>query len=171
VFNADLVKVSNAFSPQEYIYILKVLLQRVNKASVNVGDKIVGNIGKGIVALVGIACGDTENDVKYLAQKTLNLRIFEDDRGKFNLSILDTRGEILVVSQFTLLADTVKGRRPSFVQAASPEIADLLIEKYVTKLRESGLNVATGRFRQHMLVEIHNDGPVTIMLDSRKDSN
>ena len=119
------------------------------------------------MALVGIAAGDSEKDVTYLAEKSVNLRIFEDADGKFNLSVLDIKGEVLVVSQFTLLADTVKGRRPSFVDAAPPEIAEPLIERYITEIKATGLKVAGGRFRSHMLVEIHNDGPVTIMLDSR----
>jgi D-tyrosyl-tRNA(Tyr) deacylase len=136
-----------------------------------VDGQVVGSIGQGLVVLVGIATGDTEKDVRYLAEKTVNLRIFEDSEGKFNLSALDIKGELLVVSQFTLLADARKGRRPSFVEAAPPEVAEALIEKFVVETRRSGLNVATGRFQQHMLVEIHNDGPVTIMLDSREKIN
>jgi D-tyrosyl-tRNA(Tyr) deacylase len=147
---------------------LKVLLQRVSEASVSIGGQIISSIHKGLVALVGVAKGDTESDALYLAQKTLNLRIFEDDQGKFNLSVLDVKGDLLIVSQFTLFADSIKGRRPSFINAAPPELAEPLIEKYIAALQTSGLNVATGRFRQHMFVEIHNDGPVTIMLDSRE---
>ena len=146
---------------------MKVLLQRVSRASVTVNNEITGDIGKGLVALVGIAAGDSGKDAKYLAEKTVNLRVFEDSEGKFNLSVLDIKGELLVVSQFTLLADALKGRRPSFMDAAPPEIAEPLIEYYVSELKACGLPVAGGRFRQHMLVEIHNDGPVTIMLDSR----
>ncbi len=119
------------------------------------------------MVLVGVANGDTEKDAVELARKTVGLRIFADAAGKFNLSALDVKAELLLVSQFTLLADTRKGRRPSFVDAAPPDIAEALFEKYVAEARNSGLKVETGRFQQHMLVEIHNDGPVTIMLDSR----
>jgi D-tyrosyl-tRNA(Tyr) deacylase len=147
---------------------LKVLLQRVSKASVSVDGRIIGSIQRGLVALVGAANGDTESDVRYLALKTINLRIFEDDSGKFNLSILDIKGDLLIVSQFTLLANSIKGRRPSFTDAAPPDLAESLIEKYTTAVQAYGVNTATGRFREHMLVEIHNDGPVTIMLDSRE---
>ena len=146
---------------------MKVLLQRVSAASVSVAGDLVGRIGRGLVVLVGIASGDTEKDAHYLAQKTASLRIFADDEGKFNLSALDIEGQLLVVSQFTLLADTRKGRRPSFIEAAPPALAQELFSRFVTALRTTGLKVETGRFQQYMQVEIHNDGPVTIMLDSR----
>jgi D-tyrosyl-tRNA(Tyr) deacylase len=146
---------------------VKVLLQRVSAASVSVAGDLVGRIGRGLVVLVGIASGDTEKDAHYLAQKTASLRIFADDEGKFNLSALDIEGQLLVVSQFTLLADTRKGRRPSFIEAAPPALAQELFSRFVTALRTTGLKVETGRFQQYMQVEIHNDGPVTIMLDSR----
>jgi len=146
---------------------MKVLVQRVSQASVTVGSELVGNIGRGLVALVGVAIGDTEKDVQYLAEKTVNLRIFEDSEGKFNLSLLDVKGELLVVSQFTLLADARKGRRPSFTDAAPPVVAERLIDKFIEETRNCGIKVAAGRFQAHMLVEIHNDGPVTIMLESR----
>jgi D-tyrosyl-tRNA(Tyr) deacylase len=146
---------------------VKVLLQRVSAASVSVAGDLVGRIGRGLVVLVGIASGDTEKDAHYLAQKTASLRIFSDDEGKFNLSALDIKGQLLVVSQFTLLADTRKGRRPSFIEAAPPALAQELFSRFVTVLRTTGLKVETGRFQQYMQVEIHNDGPVTIMLDSR----
>ena len=146
---------------------MKVLLQRVSAASVSVAGDLVGRIGRGLVVLVGIASGDTEKDAHYLAQKTASLRIFSDDEGKFNLSALDIKGQLLVVSQFTLLADTRKGRRPSFIEAAPPALAQELFSRFVTVLRTTGLKVETGRFQQYMQVEIHNDGPVTIMLDSR----
>lgn len=146
---------------------MKALLQRVTGASVKVGDKVTGGIGPGLVVLLGVASGDSEADAGYLAEKTLNLRIFADDSGKFNLSVLDTRGEILAVSQFTLLADTRKGRRPSFTLAAPPQQAEHLYDRYVSLLHNAGLKVATGIFGAHMAVEIHNDGPVTILLDSR----
>jgi len=145
---------------------LKVLLQRVTRASVSVEGEVIGNIGRGLVALVGVAIGDTDKDVELLVNKTVNLRIFEDDQGKLNLSLLDVKGSLLVISQFTLMADTRRGRRPGFEQAAPPEYADSMIDRFVTVARGYGIGVATGRFRSHMLVEIHNDGPVTIMLDS-----
>jgi D-tyrosyl-tRNA(Tyr) deacylase len=147
---------------------VKALLQRVTGASVSVNGELVGRIGLGLVVLVGVAQGDTDKDAQFLAQKTVNLRIFTDDAGKFNLSALDVNGELLVVSQFTLMADTRKGRRPSFVEAAPPEIAEELFKQFVAQVRASGLKVETGRFQQYMQVEIHNDGPVTIMLDSRE---
>ena len=147
---------------------MKALLQRVSEASVSVGGEVVGRIGRGLVVLVGIASGDTEKDVEYLVPKIVNLRIFPDDEGRFNLSAVDINGELLVVSQFTLLADTRKGRRPSFVEAAPPAEAEELFERFVEQARATGLKVETGRFQQYMQVEIHNDGPVTIMLDSRE---
>jgi len=147
---------------------VKALLQRVTAASVSVGDEVVGRIGKGLVIFVGVASGDTEADARYLAQKTVNLRIFADEAGKFNLSALDVNGELLAVSQFTLLADTKKGRRPNFIEAAPPEQAEKLFGEFVDEARASGLKVETGRFQQYMQVEIHNDGPVTILLDSKE---
>lgn len=146
---------------------MKALLQRVTEASVSVAGEVVGRIGQGLVVFVGVADGDTEEEARYLAQRTVNLRIFADEEGKFNLSALDIKGELLVVSQFTLLADTRKGRRPSFVEAAPPEQAEELIEQFVEEARATGLKVETGRFQQYMQVEIHNDGPVTILLDSK----
>jgi len=147
---------------------VKALLQRVSKASVSVAGEEVGRIGRGLVVLLGVANGDTEKDAQYLVQKIVNLRIFTDAQDKFNLSALDVKGDLLLVSQFTLLADTLKGRRPSFIEAAPPEQAETLFNYAVGLARESGLKVATGRFQQHMQVEIHNDGPVTVMLDSRE---
>ncbi len=147
---------------------MKALLQRVTRASVSVAGEVVGGIGRGLVIFVGVASGDTEKDVNYLAQKIVNLRIFADDEGRFNLSALDIKGELLVVSQFTLLADTRKGRRPSFVEAAPLAQAEELFERFVEQARATGLKVETGRFQQYMQVEIHNDGPVTILLDSRE---
>lgn len=147
---------------------MKALLQRVTGASVSVGGEEVGRIGQGLVVFVGVAGGDTEKEAQYLAQKTVNLRIFADEAGKFDLSALDIKGELLIVSQFTLLADTRKGRRPSFVEAAPPEKAESLFEQFVEQVRASRLKVETGRFRQYMRVEINNDGPVTILLDSRE---
>jgi D-tyrosyl-tRNA(Tyr) deacylase len=146
---------------------MKVLVQRVSQASVTVGGEVVGRIGPGLVGLVGVAQGDTEEDARYLVEKTVNLRIFSDEAGKFNRSLVDVGGGLLLVSQFTLISDTRKGRRPSFVEAAGPAEAEALFNRFVDLARVSGLKVETGRFQQHMLVEIHNDGPVTILLDSK----
>jgi D-aminoacyl-tRNA deacylase len=146
---------------------VKALLQRVSSAAVSVAGEVVGSIGPGLVVFVGMAGGDSATDAHYLVQKMLHLRIFADSGSKFNLSALDTRGDLLIISQFTLMADTRKGRRPSFTDAAPPEEAEGLFNLFVDEARASGLKVATGRFQQHMLVEIHNDGPVTVMLDSR----
>ncbi|MBA7644651.1 D-aminoacyl-tRNA deacylase [subsurface metagenome] len=146
---------------------MKALLQRVTEASVSVGSEVVGRIGPGLVVFVGVARGDTEKDAQYLAQKIVNLRLFSDEGGKFNLSALDIKGELLVVSQFTLLADTRKGRRPDFIEAAPPAQAKELFEQFVEQAHATGLKVETGRFQQYMQVEIHNDGPVTILLNSR----
>ncbi len=147
---------------------MKALLQRVTEASVSIAGQTVGNIGRGLVIFVGVANGDTVKDAQYLAQKVISLRIFADDEGRFNLSALQIRGEILVASQFTLLADTKKGRRPSFTEAASPAQAEELFEQFVAQTRTSGLKVETGRFQQYMQVAIQNDGPVTILLDSQE---
>lgn len=127
----------------------------------------ISEIDHGLVVLLGVAAGDTDEDAVYLARKTYDLRIFSDAAGRFNLSARDVGAAILIVSQFTLLADTRKGRRPSFVEAAPPDKAEALFERYVSAVRSSGLRVETGRFQQHMQVEIHNDGPVTLWLDSR----
>ena len=147
---------------------MKALLQRVTGASVSVAGEVVGRIGRGLVVFVGVANEDTAKDAQYLAQKIVNLRIFADEEGKFNLSALDIKGELLLVSQFTLLADTRKGRRPSFVEAAPPAQAEELFNYFVAQTSATGLKVETGRFQQYMQVEIHNDGPVTIILDSRE---
>ena len=146
---------------------MKALLQRVTQALVSIAGEEVGRIGRGLVIFLGVAEGDGERDAQYLVQKIINLRIFADTENKFNLSALETGGGLLVVSQFTLLADTRKGRRPSFIEAAPPEQAEELFEYFVGLARDSGLKVSTGRFQQYMNVEIHNDGPVTVMLDSR----
>lgn len=147
---------------------MKALLQRVSSASVSVAGEEVGCIGAGLAVLVGVAQGDTEKDIDYLLSKIVNLRIFADEASKFNLSLLDVRGELLLVSQFTLLAETRHGRRPGFSEAAPPEEAERLFSVFVERARATGLGVATGRFQAHMQVDIHNDGPVTIMLDSRE---
>jgi len=147
---------------------MKALLQRVTGASVSIEEETVGRIGRGLVVLVGVAVGDTEKDIEYLVNKLLNLRIFAEEEGRFNRSVRDIGGELLLVSQFTLLADTRKGRRPGFSDAASPEEASRLFGRFVEKTRASGLKVATGRFQAYMKVEINNDGPVTLMLNSRE---
>ncbi len=146
---------------------MKVLLQRVTGASVSINNEVVGKIGAGMVVLVGVAREDTEKDAAYLADKIVNMRIFADETSKFNLSAQEIGGEILIVSQFTLLADTRKGRRPSFETAAPPEEAEALVNFFIERIRKTSLKVETGKFQQHMVVEIHNDGPVTIALDSR----
>jgi D-tyrosyl-tRNA(Tyr) deacylase len=147
---------------------MKALLQRVSRASVTIDNdnEEVGRIGQGLVVFLGVASGDTEKDAQSLVQKIVNLRIFADKEGKFNLSALDVKAELLLVSQFTLLADTKKGRRPSFTDAAAPVRAEELFNYFVQQARATGLKVAMGRFQAYMRVEIHNDGPVTIMLDS-----
>ena len=145
---------------------MKALLQRVAKSSVTVEGKVVGRIAQGLVVLLGVAEGDCEKDSEYLADKIVNLRIFSDEQSKFNLSTLNVNGELLVISQFTLLADTRKGRRPSFSAATPPEKAETLYNYFVKRLKQTGLKVETGEFGAHMMVEIANDGPVTIMLDS-----
>ncbi len=131
-----------------------------------VGEERVAEIGRGLVVLLGVAAGDGPEDAARLARKTAELRIFADAAGRFDLSLLDISGQALVVSQFTLLADTRKGRRPSFTRAAPPEEAEPLVDAFRAALREAGVEVQTGRFGARMLVEIHNDGPVTIVLDS-----
>lgn len=145
---------------------MKALLQRVTSASVSVTGEVTGRIDQGLVAFIGVANSDTKKDAQYLVQKAANLRIFSDEAGRFNLSALDINGELLIISQFTLLADTRRGRRPSFTEAAPPAQAEELFECFVEEVRATGLKVATGRFQQYMQVEIHNDGPVTILLDS-----
>ena len=150
---------------------MKALIQRVNRASVSVEGKIVGKIGPGLVVFIGVANSDSTEDIQYLTRKIVELRIFDDAEGKFNLSALDVKGELLLVSQFTLLATTRKGRRPGFTDAAAPEIAETLFNQFVEQVRARGLKVETGRFQTHMLVEINNDGPVTIFIDSRERLN
>lgn len=147
---------------------MRVLSQRVSQASVSVEGKVIAAIKQGFVVFVGVGRGDSDVDARYLAKKIANLRVFADESGKFNLSILDIGGEVLVVSQFTLFASTRKGRRPSFTDAAPPEEAEPLVDTFVQFLRTAGLRVDTGRFQQYMLVEIHNDGPVTIFIDSEE---
>jgi D-tyrosyl-tRNA(Tyr) deacylase len=146
---------------------MKALVQRVSQASASVSDRIVGKIGRGLVVFLGVAQGDSKEDATHLAYKVTNLRIFADESSKFSLSALDTRGDILVVSQFTLLGDTRKGRRPDFTAAAPPELAKELYGFFVEQVRATGLRVETGLFQEHMLVEIYNDGPVTISVESK----
>ncbi|MGB3129494.1 MAG: D-aminoacyl-tRNA deacylase [Dehalococcoidia bacterium] len=147
---------------------MRTLSQRVSQASVSVEGQVIAAIKQGFVVFVGVGRGDSDVDARYLAEKIANLRVFADESGKFNLSILDIGGEVLVVSQFTLFASTRKGRRPSFSDAAPPEEAEPLMDTFVQFLRTAGLRVDTGRFQQYMLVEIHNDGPVTIFIDSEE---
>ena len=147
---------------------MRCVVQRVSSASVMVNDQTVGKIGKGLMVLIGVAQGDTEKDLQYIFDKVPNLRIFEDDQGKMNLSLRDAGGCILAVSQFTLLGDARGGRRPSFIEAARPETANALYMDLVRRWREAGLTVETGVFQAEMAVSLVNDGPVTILLDSRK---
>jgi D-tyrosyl-tRNA(Tyr) deacylase len=144
---------------------MRALLQRVSKASVTVDGQAISSIGNGLLILLGVGHGDHEEHAKFLAEKIANLRVFEDEQGKTNLSILDVRGEAIVVSQFTLYADTRKGRRPSFTDAALPDIAEPLVSRFVELLRGYGVPTQTGKFGAHMEVEIHNNGPVTIWLE------
>lgn len=146
---------------------MKVLIQRVTKAKVIINEKVVGQIGCGYVILMGVKEGDSEKEADLLIEKIINLRVMNDENDKMNLSIKDVSGEILVVSQFTLYADTSGGRRPSFINAAKPDIAKHLYQYFVDKLKSSGIkNVQTGEFGAYMTVEIINNGPVTIMMDS-----
>jgi D-tyrosyl-tRNA(Tyr) deacylase len=147
---------------------MRAVVQRVSQASVTVAGEVVGQIGQGMLVLLGVADGDDDRDAATLADKIVGLRIFEDEEGKMNRGLTDIGGAMLVVSQFTLLGDCRKGRRPSFVAAAAPETAERLYEVFVQAVRNAGIEVGTGRFRQHMEVALVNDGPVTLLLDSRK---
>lgn len=147
---------------------MKALIQRVDKAEVTVDSEIISSIGKGILVFLGIKKGDTEKDIDYLVKKISQLRIFEDEKGKINLSLQDVKGEILVVSQFTLCADCRRGNRPSFDMAERPEIAKSLYEQFVAKIRELGISVSTGIFGASMKISLINNGPVTIMLESKE---
>ena len=146
---------------------MRLVLQRVKEAKVTVEDKVVGQIHKGLVLLVGAKTGDTQEDVRYLADKCVNLRIFEDNEKRMNLSALDVKAEILVVSQFTLYGDTSKGRRPSFTDALAPQEAEKLYQKFIEQIRATGLKAESGVFGAKMLVDIANWGPVTLILESR----
>ena len=147
---------------------MRACVQRVSRAEVRVEGEVCGRIGPGLLVLLGVAEGDTEADALKMADKIVGLRIFEDDEEKMNRTLADVAGSMLVVSQFTLLGDCRKGRRPSFTDAAPPELAETLYEAFVSAVRGQGVTVATGRFRENMRVSLENDGPVTLLLDSRK---
>ncbi len=144
---------------------MRTILQRVNRSRVTVEGRTIAEIGLGLVILLGIGPGDGDEQIDYLVKKIANLRIFEDDQGKMNLSVLDVGGQAIVVSQFTLYADTRKGRRPSFTRAAPPEIASPLVDRFAERLAAQRVPTQTGEFGAHMQVEIHNDGPVTIWME------
>lgn len=144
---------------------MRLLIQRVTQASVEVEGKIVGGIGPGALVFLGVTHGDTAKEAEWLANKLVNLRIFEDAQGKMNQSLMDQKGEVLIVSQFTLYADCRDGRRPAFVQSAPPAVANPLYEQFIAEVRKSGLSVVTGIFGAEMKVSLVNDGPVTIMLE------
>jgi D-tyrosyl-tRNA(Tyr) deacylase len=150
---------------------MRAVVQRVSRASVTVEGEIVGAIGPGLLVLVGVAEGDTEDEARWLAHKVANLRIFDDPEGHMNLSVKVTGGKVLVVSQFTLCANTRKGFRPSFMPAASPEVAEPLVDRFVEAVRSERVAVETGVFGAHMMVDLINDGPVTILLDKEPDGS
>lgn len=147
---------------------MRAVVQRVSRASVAVNDQLVSQIGRGFLVLLGVEAGDAERDLAYMADKVANLRVFEDGQGKMNLSLLDTGGQLLVVSQFTLLGDARHGRRPGFTAAEEPGKADLMYQEAAKRWRQMGIPVETGVFRADMAVSLVNDGPVTILLDSKK---
>lgn len=148
---------------------MRAVVQRVTKSRVTVEDKVTGEIGRGLMVLIGVEDGDGEQDAAYIADKVAGLRIFEDENGKLNLSVKDIGGSVLAVSQFTLLGDARKGRRPGFSKAAAPDEANALYRTVIEKLQAQDIHVEEGVFRAEMLVEIHNDGPVTILLDSHRN--
>ncbi len=147
---------------------MRAVVQRTLRSSVTVDEEIIADAGHGLTVLLGVGQGDTEEDVAYLAEKIINLRIFSDAAGKMNLSLLDIKGDLVVVSQFTLFADCRKGRRPSFDAAAPPQIAEELYEKFLTRCTELGANVFCGKFQSEMIVALDNHGPVTMLLDSKR---
>lgn len=148
---------------------MRAVVQKVSSSKVTVDEEVVGQINKGLMVLLGVTHDDTSKDVDYMVDKVTNLRIFEDEDGKMNLSLKDVDGEVLAVSQFTLYGDARRGRRPSFSDAARPEVANPLYEEFVEKIKKQGINVGTGQFGAHMMVDLTNDGPVTILLESRKE--
>lgn len=147
---------------------MRAVVQRVNQAKVSVNDEIYSDMKMGLLVLLGVGNEDTIEDVEYMVEKIVNLRIFEDEDEKMNLSLSDVNGELMVVSQFTLYGDTRKGRRPSFINAARPELGNELYEKFVEYATNKGFDVKTGKFQNHMVVGLDNDGPVTILVDSKK---
>ncbi len=166
--------ISVSFVPQllflQHLFIhMRIVVQRVSSASVTVDCEVVGQIERGFVVFLGITGSDTRDDVNYLTNKLIGLRVFEDADGKMNCSIVEDGGSMLVISQFTLFGDCRKGRRPSFIEAARPEVAKPLYEGFVAELRAQGIATETGRFQKHMDVTLVNDGPVTLLLDSRKE--
>ena len=147
---------------------MRAVVQRVSSSRVTVDERVTGEVKKGLLVLLGVTHDDTSKDVDYMVDKVTNLRIFEDENDKMNLSLKDIVGEVMAVSQFTLYGDARKGRRPSFSDAARPDVANPLYEEFVEKLRAQGITVGTGEFGAHMMVELTNDGPVTILLESKK---
>jgi D-tyrosyl-tRNA(Tyr) deacylase len=147
---------------------MRAVVQRVSQSEVRVAGELCGRIERGLLVLLGVSAGDTDADARFLADKLVALRVFNDNEGKMNLGLLDVGGAILVVSQFTLLGDCRKGRRPSYSDAAAPELAEQLYERFAELVRSQGVHVETGRFRQDMQVSLTNDGPVTLLLDSRR---
>ena len=147
---------------------MRTVVQRVNNAKIKVDNKIIAGIGKGLLIFLAVGKDDKDEDLQYIEEKIVNLRIFEDSMGKMNLSVLDIKGEILMVSQFTLYGDCRRGRRPSFTEAAPPEMANEYYERIIMDLKSRGIAVSTGQFQAHMEVELTNDGPVTLILDSNK---
>jgi D-tyrosyl-tRNA(Tyr) deacylase len=150
---------------------MRACVQRVTEARVTIGEEAVGRIGRGLLVLVGVAADDTAADVRWLSEKLVGLRVFDDGQGKMNLGLLEVGGALLVVSQFTLLGDCRKGRRPSYAHAAEPALAEELYQLFIEDLRSRGAAVEAGRFRQHMLVSLVNDGPVTLLIDSKRGSD
>ena len=148
---------------------MRAVVQKVSSSKVTVDEEVIGQINHGLLVLLGVTHDDTSKDVDYMVDKVTNLRIFEDAEGKMNLSLKDVGGEVLAVSQFTLYGDARRGRRPSFSDAARPEVANPLYEEFVKKIRDLGINVGTGKFGAHMMVDLTNDGPVTILLESKKE--
>lgn len=148
---------------------MRTVVQRVSEANVSVDGQIIGQIGKGLVVLLGIGLDDNERDIAYLADKIVNLRVFEDENDKMNISLMDIRGDLMIVSQFTLYGDCRKGKRPGYDKAARPEIAEKIYNDFVEYCKKYEINLATGKFQATMKVEIHNDGPVTLLLDSKKE--